>query len=129
MTGKRDDYGHFNFAWILKGRCDSFHYLSFISSSLKASVGVEAVNWYRLSAEQGNATAQNNLGVMYNDGLGVPQDHGTAHMWYNIASANGDEDASENRDTVANKMTGVAIAEAQRRARNCLSSDYQDCGG
>ena len=26
--------------WILKGRCDGFRYLSFISSSLKASVGV-----------------------------------------------------------------------------------------
>ncbi len=27
-------------AWILKGRCDRFRYLSFIISSLKASVGV-----------------------------------------------------------------------------------------
>ena len=26
--------------WILKGRCDGFRYLSFISSSLNASVGV-----------------------------------------------------------------------------------------
>jgi hypothetical protein len=29
-----------NHKWILKGRCDGFRYLSFISSSLNASVGV-----------------------------------------------------------------------------------------
>ena len=28
------------YAWILKGRCDGFRYLSLFSSSLKASVGV-----------------------------------------------------------------------------------------
>jgi len=29
--------------WILKGRCDGFRYLSFINSSLKASVGEDPV--------------------------------------------------------------------------------------
>ena len=32
----------------------------------------EAVSWYRLAAEQGNATAQSNLGAMYDNGRGVP---------------------------------------------------------
>ena len=32
----------------------------------------EAVRWYRLAAEQGNAFAQSNLGVMYANGEGVP---------------------------------------------------------
>jgi TPR repeat protein len=31
----------------------------------------EALKWYRLAAEQGYATAQNNLGVMYVMGKGV----------------------------------------------------------
>ena len=33
----------------------------------------EAVKWYRKAAEQGHAEAQNNLGVMYLNGRGVPQ--------------------------------------------------------
>ena len=32
---------------------------------------VEAVYWYRLAADQGFATAQDTLGVMYTKGLGV----------------------------------------------------------
>jgi len=35
----------------------------------------EALKWYRLSAEQGNADAQNNLAVMYRKGEGVTQDY------------------------------------------------------
>ena len=50
----------------------------------------EAIKWYRLAAEQGDAKAQNALGAMYEFGLTVPQDNVMAHMWYNIASANGD---------------------------------------
>lgn len=34
----------------------------------------EAVKWYRLAAEQGNADAQLSLGFMYDEGLGVPWD-------------------------------------------------------
>ena len=54
----------------------------------------EAVKWYRLAAEQGHAEAQINLGVMYETGRGVLQDNTMAHMWYNIASANGNEKAA-----------------------------------
>jgi len=35
----------------------------------------EAVRLYRLSAEQGIAQAQYNLGLMYDKGQGVPQDY------------------------------------------------------
>ena len=37
----------------------------------------------RALAEQGDAPAQNNLGFMYDNGEGVPQDDVEAHMWYN----------------------------------------------
>jgi TPR repeat protein len=77
----------------------------------------EAVKWYRLSAEQGNAHAQFNLGQMYYQGQGVTQDYIQAHMWFNLAGASGDADSIKNRDAVANKMTPEQIAEAQRLAR------------
>ena len=87
----------------------------------------EAVKLYRLAANQGAAIAQSNLGGMYNNGNGVPQDYVGAHVWFNLASANGFEIAGEWRDEIAAKMTLADISEAQRRARVCLTSNYQDC--
>eukprot|EP00729_Bicosta_minor_P032467 gene32467-biopygen20869 len=43
---------------------------------------VEAVKWYRKSAEAGYAKGQYNLGNMYRDGEGVEQDHVEAAKWY-----------------------------------------------
>ena len=87
----------------------------------------EAVRWYRLAAAQGEAAAQNNLGFMYAEGQGVAQDFASAHMWFNIATAKGHERAREHRDAVARQMTPADISEAQRRARVCMTSNYQDC--
>jgi len=87
----------------------------------------EAVRWYRLAAERGNASAQHNLGYLYANGIGVPQHYETGHMWFNIAAANGFDAAVEARDAVAGRMTAAAIAEAQCRARLCMTSGYADC--
>ena len=87
----------------------------------------EALKLHRLAADQGNANAQNNLGVMYADGLGVPENYVTAHMWFNISIANGEFVAGKRRDELAAKMTPADISEAQRRARVCMASNYQDC--
>jgi hypothetical protein len=54
---------------------------------------------------------------MYDNGNGVPQDYVQAHMWFNLAGVQGDEDATKKRDIVAAKMTPDQIAEAQRLAR------------
>jgi TPR repeat protein len=48
----------------------------------------EAVQRYRLAAEQGNADAQGNLGIMYAFGMGVLKDYVYAQMWGNIAATN-----------------------------------------
>jgi len=87
----------------------------------------EAVRWYRRAAEQGNANGQLLLGLMLYDGRGAPQDFVTAHMWMNIAAANGDTAASERRDMAAGRMMPADISEAQRRARVCMASGYEDC--
>jgi uncharacterized protein len=88
----------------------------------------EAVKWLRLAAKQGYAEAQNNLGHMYYFGNGVLQDNVRAHMWYNIASTNGHPKASKWRGETAVKMTSADISEAQKMARECMNSNYQDCG-
>jgi len=76
----------------------------------------EAVKWYRLAAEQGNADAQFAFGVMYEKGEGVPKDYILAHMWFNLAASRGSSSGTKNRDIVAGFMTRAQIAEAQQRA-------------
>lgn len=49
----------------------------------------KAVYWYRKAAAQGNAEAQNNLGVMYADSRGVNEDSKQAFDWYHKAAKQG----------------------------------------
>ena len=88
----------------------------------------EAVKWYRLAADQGEASAQSNLGYMYSNGHGVLQDNVMAHMWYNIGSANSSGNSGINRDIIAKKMTPADISKAQAMARECMNSGYTKCG-
>ena len=49
----------------------------------------EAVRLFRLSAADGNAKAQYNLGYLYQTGQGVRQDYREAFKWFRIASEQG----------------------------------------
>ena len=87
----------------------------------------EAMRWLRLAANQGVTSAQYTLGHKYANGTGVLTDHISAHMWFNIANANGLERARERRDAVEKTMTAADISKAAKSARDCMSSDYQNC--
>ena len=63
---------------------------------------------YRLAADQGLAGAQYNLGGMYLNGRGVPQDNGEALGWYRLAADQGFENARELHDTLAEAMSAVS---------------------
>jgi len=82
----------------------------------------EAVRWNRLAADLGFASAQYNLGFMYANGRGVPQDYEKAHMWYNISAGNGNESARKNRDLLAKEMTPEAVSQAQELASKWMES-------
>ena len=86
-----------------------------------------AVRWFHLAAEQGDADAQYDLGLRYSNGEGVLKDSVLAHMWFNIAGANGNEAAREGRDNLERDMTRDEITRATELARACMASDYQDC--
>ena len=88
---------------------------------------VEAVKWYRLASEQGNKHSQWVLANKYKEGMGILQDHISAHMWFNIASANGYLDGAFDRNEIEKKMSPSDISEARRRAKVCMNSNYQDC--
>ena len=56
----------------------------------------EARKWYEKAAAAGNANAMNNLGDLYFNGNGVPEDYAEARKWYEKAAAAGNEVAKAN---------------------------------
>ena len=86
-------------------------------AALKRRDYATALRLIRPLAERGDANAQYNLGVFYDNGLGVPQDKVRAYMWFNLSAAQGREGAAAFRDLIARRMTPAQIAEAQRLAR------------
>ena len=86
----------------------------------------QAVRWYRKSAEQGDAGAQNSLGFMYGNGDGVLQNYKKSYMWFNLAKYNG-FDTKEGLTLITPLMTSSTINEAQTMSKTCLESNYTKC--
>jgi len=57
-----------------------------VAATLKGDYAT-AMRLWRPLADQGVASAQYNLGVMYANGQGVPQDYAAAVSWYRKAAA------------------------------------------
>ena len=53
-----------------------------------------AFRLYRPLADQGNASAQDNLGLMYAKGEGVPQNNAEAVKWFRLAAVQGNASAT-----------------------------------
>ena len=76
---------------------------------------------YIPAAEQGEATAQIQLGYGYFFGEGVPQDDVQAFKWFFIAATQGREGVL--LDTLRNRMSTSQIAEAQRLCQEWLEKN------
>ena len=88
---------------------------------------VPAIRLFRPLAEQGNAKAQNVLGVMFRKGEGVPKNPARAHMWFSFAAARGDARAKTELRDMSRTMTAKEISQAQAMARACEASNYREC--
>jgi uncharacterized protein len=66
-----------------------------------------ALQIFRRLADQGNATAQYDLGVMYGQGQGVPQDYAQAVAWYRQAAEQGVVAAQHNLGVAYLRGRGV----------------------
>ena len=66
-----------------------------------------ALKEWKPLAEEGNAVAQNNLGLMYHNGWGVPQDDKEAVYWYKLAAEQGDAKAQYNLGVMQDVGEGV----------------------
>jgi TPR repeat protein len=62
------------------------------------------------------------LGMTYSVGRDMPVDLIAAHKWFNLAAVKGNIEAIRLRREVANQMSDVDIAAAQRAARDWLRS-------
>tara|TARA_Y100000815_G_scaffold266293_1_gene284316 strand:- start:938 stop:1264 length:327 start_codon:yes stop_codon:yes gene_type:complete len=73
------------------------------------------------SATDGDAQACYELGVIWSTGgHGLDCDLIEAHQWFNLAAAQGHQEAAWCRSDISDEMTAREIAEAQRRARQWL---------
>ena len=66
--------------------------VALLSLGLAQAVWADDVSYFKetlQAAEQGNAQAQYNLGVMYDNGQGVRRDHKIAKEWFGKACDNG----------------------------------------
>ena len=70
----------------------------------------------------GSGDALFDLGMSYATGRSVPLDLVSAHKWFNLAAMRGNKDAIRLRREVAEQMSDAEIAEAQRAARNWLTT-------
>ncbi|OFW08031.1 MAG: hypothetical protein A3H96_21780 [Acidobacteria bacterium RIFCSPLOWO2_02_FULL_67_36] len=68
---------------------------------------MQAVAWYRKAADQGDVTAQFNLGVSYANGRGVPQEYAQAVTWYRKAAEQGEAGAQFNLGMMYSTGKGV----------------------
>ena len=75
------------------------------------------------AAAEGSSSAYFDLGVAFSTGShGVACDMIEAHKWFNLAAAQGHEEAAWCRADISDEMTARENAEAQRRARQWLGA-------
>ena len=73
------------------------------------------------AAVDGDVQACYELGVVWSTGgHGLDCDLIEAHQWFNLAAAQGHQEAAWCRADISDEMTAREIAEAQRRARQWL---------
>ena len=91
-------------------------------ASLKA--GIEAMNRghyatalraFRNLAEYGDSQAENNIGYLYERGLGVPQDYGKALKWYKLAAKKSLPEGEYNVGLLYHYGYGVAKNQSEAR--------------
>ena len=112
-----------NFKKIITGLALSMLLSTGVAVAADFSKGLEAYNlgdfktalaeWTPI-AEQGDAYVQNNLGLIYDSGEGVPENDKTAVKWYTKAAEQGQADAQANLGFIY--ATGEGVLTDTKRA-------------
>ncbi|CUH63466.1 Putative beta-lactamase HcpC precursor [Thalassovita gelatinovora] len=102
-----DPVARFQMAWLLLHKSDP---------TIKDRY--QAAGLLQQAAEQGLAPAMMNLGILYYEGAGVPQDYVLGQMWLILAGTAGMPDAISVSSALSERMTSGQINEAQQLAAN-----------
>ena len=89
----------------------------------------EAVKWFTMAAEKGNAQAQYELGQWYEFGRNpVEQSYTEALKWYQKAAAQEHEDAEKKADDLDQQYVNIVITSIKRK---CLDDNdvWNECRG
>jgi TPR repeat protein len=83
---------------------------------------------FKLAADQDFIRAHTLIGVMYDDGMGVPTDYALAMKWYRLAAAQGDTDALNGMGVLYAWGRGVRpdVAEGKRIFRRAAEMGNDD---
>lgn len=83
-----------------------------------------ALEGFRSLAEQGNANAMNNLGLMHANGLGVAVDFAAARAWYERAADQGNLNAINNLGGMYEMGQGVPQSYEEAAQRYAIAAKY-----
>lgn len=85
-----------------------------------ARMDMSTVERAEMAAQTGAADALFELGLIYSTGLEVQQDLVKAHKWFNLAALRGNQAARHYRSALAQEMSALQVAQAQKFAREWL---------
>ncbi|WP_045369974.1 SEL1-like repeat protein [Methyloceanibacter caenitepidi] len=88
----------------------------------RLELGTVLGSQFEPAVQAGGADALFELGMLYATGRDVDVDLVTAHKWFNLSAARGNESARDYRLELAREMTTDQISEAQRQAREWLQT-------
>jgi hypothetical protein len=74
----------------------------------------ETLRWWRMAADQGNATAMETIGIAYYYGLGVTQNYEDAYFWLSLSASGPVADLDAGRNPSASCLQSRATCEKAR---------------
>jgi localization factor PodJL len=100
-----------------KGNASAMHNLAVLFATGAAGTPDfnEAARWFKSAADLNVRDSQFNLAILYARGSGVPQDLTESYKWFAIAAKQGDQDAAQKRDEVANAMGADQLKDAKAK--------------
>ena len=101
----------------LQGNARAMHNLAVIKATGTGNGDADmetAVRWFKDAANFGIKDSQFNLGILFGQGMGVPQDLAESYKWFALAAKTGDTDAAAKRDEVAKAMDPLELDETRK---------------
>src|SRR3990172_7879320 len=106
----------------LMKRAIAFLILSLVMPVMAGAQDLASLEQTRQAAEQGNADAQLEMGILYEFGFNMPKNNVTALAWYLRAAEKGNALAVKRRDVLRAQMTPEEIDAAQKLSSELVTN-------